>query len=76
MIRRAFARLTLALAASLSVSSLTAQSWPNTVELQLAPVRHGVGKATVTVMLADDAAAVGGRRPRDQARVRSIAPEK
>ena len=42
MIRRTLVTLTLALAAGLSASSALAQSWPNTVELQLAPDIPGV----------------------------------
>jgi sugar lactone lactonase YvrE len=42
MIRRAFVSLALALAPGLSASSALAQSWPNTVELQLAPDIPGV----------------------------------
>ena len=42
MIRRTLVTLTLALAAGLSASSALAQSWPNTVELQLAPDIPGI----------------------------------
>jgi len=42
MIRRTLVTLTLALAAGLSASASFAQSWPNTVELQLAPDIPGV----------------------------------
>ena len=42
MIRRTLATLTLALAAGLSASPALAQSWPNTVELQLAPDIPGI----------------------------------
>jgi gluconolactonase len=42
MVRRALVTLTFALAAGLSVTSASAQSWPNTVELQLAPDIPGI----------------------------------
>ena len=42
MIQRGLVMLTLALATGLSASSTLAQSWPNTVELQLAPDIPGI----------------------------------
>src|SRR5262245_8510167 len=42
MIRRTLESLTLALAAGLSASAASAQSWPNTVELQLSPDIPGI----------------------------------